>query len=110
MFGNLGKMMKAASEMKARLPEIQAKIEASEHVGQSGGSVVTVTVNGKGTLKSVKIKPGVLQGDDDREMFEDLILAATQAAQQKAADAAADMMQQFAEDLGLPPGYQDMLG
>jgi len=108
MLGNLGKMMKLAVEVKSKLPEIQAKMEAAEYTASAGGGAVTATVNGKGAITGVKISPEAV-ADGDAAMLEDLVKAAVSAAQDKAAQAAAAEMQAFAEEMGVPPGLQDML-
>jgi len=108
MFGNIGKMMKAASAMKTKLPEMQAQIEATRHTADAGGGVVSATVSGKGQIVDVKISPEAVTGGDCA-MLEDLVQAAVAAAQDKAAIAATEAMAKLAEDLGLPPGMEEMI-
>ena len=61
------------------------------------------TATAKGELKSLDIDPSIFNGDD-KEVVEDLILAAIKDAQQKANDRAAEEMQKMTEGLGLPAG------
>jgi DNA-binding YbaB/EbfC family protein len=103
MFGNIGKMMKLASEMKTRLPEMKAKLESSQYTCDAGGGAVSATVNGKMMLTSLKIDPKVLT-DGDIGILEDLVKAAVSAAQTKAADAAAEAMKELTGGMELPPG------
>ena len=103
MFGNIGKMMKLASEMKTRLPEMKAKLESSLYTCQAGGQAVSATVNGKMMLTELKIDPKILE-DNDVEMLEDLVKAAVSAAQAKAAEAAAEAMKELTGGMELPPG------
>ncbi|SRR5690554_4557615 len=103
MFGNFGKMMKLASEMKTRLPEMKAKLESSLYTCQAGGGAVSATVNGKMMLTDLKMDPKVL-ADNDPEMIEDLVKAAVSAAQAQAADAAAEAMKELTGGMELPPG------
>ncbi len=108
MFGNLGKMMKMAQEMKSKLPEVQAQIEASQHTA-SAGDAVSATVNGRGALLDIKIDPKAV-AEGDAALLEDLVKAAVSAAQDKAVIHAAEIMKKLAADMGLPPGMENMLG
>ncbi len=101
-FGNIGKMMQLASEMKTRLPELQEKLERSEFTGQAGGGAVSATVSGKLQIISVKIDPQVV-ADGDVEMLEDLIKAAVSAAQGQAAQAAKEGMEEITGGMDLGP-------
>ncbi len=101
MFGDLGKMMKAAGEMKRRLPEVQAKIAASRHSADAGGGAVTATVSGKMELVDLRIAPKVI-AEGDAAMIEDLVKAAVAAAQAKAAAAAAEAMKELTGGMSLP--------
>jgi len=109
MFGNIGKMMKLASELKTRLPEMQEELAATEYTADAGGGAVSATVNGKMQLVDVKLTPDVL-ADGDAEMLGDLIKAAVSAAQEKAADATAEAMKELTGNMDLPSGIGDMLG
>ncbi len=108
MFGDFGKMLRLAGEMKRRLPEVQAKLAASEYSADAGGGAVTATVNGKLQLVGLRIAPQVL-ADGDATMLEDLLKAAISAAQAKAAAAAAEAMKELTGDLPMPPGMEGML-
>ncbi len=103
MFGNIGKMMKLASELKTKLPEMQAALAMREYTAVAGGGAVSATVNGKMQLVDVKIAPEVL-ADGDAEMLADLIKASVSSAQQKAAEAAAEAMKELTGGMDLPPG------
>ena len=107
MFGDLGKMMKMAGEMKRRLPEMQAKLAATEFSAEAGGGAVEATVNGKLLLTNVKINPTVLA--EGHEMVEDLVKAAVSAAQTKAANAAAEAMKEITGGMNLQ-GLDGLLG
>ena len=104
--GNLGKLMKMAGEMKRRMPEMQAKLAASEFSADAGGGVVRATVSGKLLLKDVRIDPALLADDAmDAGLLEDLIKAAVAAAQEKASTAAAEAMKEITGGMELPPGF-----
>jgi len=98
-------MMKKAQEMQARLQEAQQELERVEVQGVSGGGLVTVTMTGKGDLKSVAIDPSLLT-PSDKEMVEDLLIAAFGDAKAKAEREAAEKMQALTAGLPLPPGMK----
>jgi len=104
--GNLGKLMKLAGEMKRRMPEMQAKLAASEFSADAGGGVVTATVSGKLLIRDVKIDPKLLADAAlDAGILEDLIKAAVAAAQEKASTAAAEALKEITGGMELPPGF-----
>lgn len=103
MFGSLAKMMKIAGEMKTKMPELQAKLAASEFTAEAGGGAVRATVNGKGLLVDLKIDKSVLaDGDVDASMLEDLIKAAVSSAQTDAAKAAKEAMTELTGGIEIP--------
>ena len=98
---NLSQMMKQAQQMQARMQEMQAKLEATEVEGASGGGMIKVTLTGKGDLRRVSIDPSMM---DDREVLEDLIVAAHADAKQKVEAVMAEEMQKATGGLNLPGG------
>ena len=76
-------MMGKVKEMQAKMEQMQAEIAALEVQGTSGGGLVTVTLDGKGNLKSLKVDPSLFK-EDDVEILEDLIVAAHKDAKDKA--------------------------
>ena len=72
---NLGNLMKQAQEMQARMAEMQARLAEMTIDGASGGGLVTVTLNGKGEMKAIKVDPTLLDPAEP-EILEDLIVAA----------------------------------
>jgi DNA-binding YbaB/EbfC family protein len=98
-------MMKKAQAMQEKLQEAQEELGRLEVEGASGGGMVTVTLTAKGDVKAVKIDPSLLT-PDDREMVEDLIIAAFSDAKGKADRAAAEKMQALTVGLPLPPGMK----
>ncbi|WP_342640626.1 YbaB/EbfC family nucleoid-associated protein [Rhodoligotrophos ferricapiens] len=99
---NLGDMMKQMQEVQARMQEMQARLEDLDVVGTSGAGLVSVTLNGKGAMKGISIDQSLMS--DDREMLEDLIVAAHADARQKMETALAEEMKQLTGGLPLPPG------
>jgi DNA-binding YbaB/EbfC family protein len=98
-------MMKKAQEMQAKLADAQDELSRLEVEGQSGGGLVRIALTGKGEMKSIHLDPSLLT-PDDREMAEDLILAAFADAKGKADRAAAEKMQALTAGLPLPPGMK----
>jgi DNA-binding YbaB/EbfC family protein len=98
---NLTNMLKQAQQMQARMQEMQAKLESTQVEGAAGGGMVKVTLSGKGDLKRVSIDPSLM---DDREVLEDLIVAAHADAKQKVEAAMAEEMQKATAGLNLPGG------
>ncbi len=102
---NLGNMLKQAQQMQARMQEMQARLEAMEVQGQAGGGMVKVTLTGKGDLRRVSLDPSLVS-PDDREMLEDLIVAAHADAKQKVEAAMAEEMQKATAGMSLPAGIK----
>ena len=102
---NLSGLMKQASQMQAKMQELQTKLEAMEVEGSSGAGMVTVTLNGKSDLKRVKIDPK-LADPTEMETIEDLIVAAHADARRKLETAAAEEMQKLTGGMQLPPGMK----
>lgn len=111
MFGKLGEiggMMKQMGEMKARMKEMQEKVGTMRFEADAGAGAVKVVVNGRLELSDVKISPEAY-ASGDREMLEDLIKAATAAAQKKAAEGVRVEMQKVTGGMNLP-GLDSLLG
>ncbi|MBM3487483.1 MAG: YbaB/EbfC family nucleoid-associated protein [Alphaproteobacteria bacterium] len=102
---NLGQLMKQAQQMQAKMEEMQAKLAAIEMTGSAGGGMVSVTVNGKGEVRRVKIDPAIVDRNDV-EMLEDLLLAAFNDAKAKAEAHVATEMGKLTGGLNLPPGVK----
>jgi DNA-binding YbaB/EbfC family protein len=91
--------------VQAKLQEAQEELGRIEVEGQSGGGMVRLTLTAKGELKRVRIDPSLLT-PADKEMLEDLIIAAFADAKGKADRAAAEKMQSLTAGLPLPPGMK----
>jgi DNA-binding YbaB/EbfC family protein len=102
---NLSQMLKQAQEMQSKMADMQTALADLEVVGQSGGGFVTVTVNGKGELKRVKIDPK-LADPAEVEVLEDLIVAAAADAKSKADVQVQEQMAKLTGGLSLPPGFK----
>jgi DNA-binding YbaB/EbfC family protein len=98
-------MMKAASEMKGKMEAMQAELASLEVEGQAGGGLVKVRLSGKGEMKGVAIDPSLLR-EDEREVVEDLIVAAHNDAKGKAEQLMAQKMAEVTAGLPIPPGMK----
>lgn len=103
--GDLSKMMKAAQEMQGRMEEAQAALDRVTVEGRSGGGLVTATASAKGELRALSIDPSLFR-EQEREMVEDLVVAAVRDALDKAQERMAEEMRKATDGLGLPPGMK----
>lgn len=99
--GDMAKMMKSAQEMQTKMVQMQEDLANITVTGESGAGLVRATASAKGELKSLDIDPSIFNGDD-KEVVEDLILAAIKDAQSKAAEKAQEEMALLTESMGLP--------
>jgi DNA-binding YbaB/EbfC family protein len=95
------KILQQAQEMQGKMQKLQEELQAMTLTGTSGGGMVTVDVNGQGTIKRVKIDPSVVN-PADTEMLEDLIAVAVAEAQRKAQERQQEQMGAIAGGLNLP--------
>ena len=102
--GNIGNMMKQAQMLQANMQKAQAEIAAMEVVGESGGGMVKVTMNGKHEARRVQIDPAVPL--DDREMLEDLVAAAINDASQRVEKETQQRMASVMGGMNLPAGFK----
>ena len=103
--GDMAKMMKAAQDMQAKMAKMQDDLAAITVSGESGAGLVRATATAKGELTGLEIDPSIFNADD-KEVVEDLILAAVKDAQAKAAERHQTEMARLTEGLGLPPGVK----
>lgn len=101
---NLGQLMKQAQEMQAKMAEMQERLADLAIEGSAGAGMVSVTLNGKGEMKSIKVDPS-LMNPDEAEIVEDLIVAAHADAKAKSEQRMADEMKDLTGGLNLPPGF-----
>ena len=98
-------LMKKAQAVQAKMKDVQEELERLEVEGQSGGGMVKITLNGKGQMKAVALDPSLMV-PQDREMVEDLILAAHADARAKVDRLAEEKMQAVTAGLPMPPGMK----
>jgi len=99
--GDMSKMMKAAQEMQGKMAQLQEDMANLTVTGESGAGLVKATCTCKGELKGLDIDPSIFNSDD-KEVVEDLILAAIKDAQSKATEKAQEEMGKLTEGMGLP--------
>ena len=99
----LQQMLKQAQKIQTQLAQTQEKLGTVDVHGTSGGGLVTVTVNGRGEMRRVKIDPSLLTPEEG-EVLEDLIVAAYNDGKAKAEVMANDEMSKVTGGLALPPG------
>ena len=104
--GQQHKMLKQLQQIQARMTKVQEELGEKTVTGTAGGGMVTVVANGHQKVLEVRIKPEVVD-PADVEMLQDLMLAATNDALEKARELAAKELGAVTGGLGLPPG---MLG
>jgi DNA-binding YbaB/EbfC family protein len=102
---NLADIMKQVQSMQSRMSDMQSKLESLTQTGQSGGGLVKVVMNGKGVMQSLSIDPSLMK-EDEREILEDLIVAACADAKNKVEAIAAEEMKSVTGGLPLPPGMK----
>ena len=99
--GDMAKMMKSAQELQTKMGEMQEELHNITVTGEAGAGLVKATASAKGELKGLDIDPSIFNGDD-KEVVEDLILAAIKDAQGKASERAQEEMAKLTESMGLP--------
>ena len=102
---NIGKMMKQVNEMQGKMAEMQSRLGDVEVEGQSGGGLVVVKMNGKAEMKKITIDPKLMDASE-KEMLEDMIVAAANDAKAKAEAHVAGETEKMMGGLQLPPGVK----
>jgi nucleoid-associated protein EbfC len=98
-------LMKQATELKSKMEAMQAELERIEVDGTAGGGMVAVRLTAKGELKSVKLDPALMK-PEEKEIAEDLVVAAHADARRKAEALVQEKVQALTGGLPLPPGLK----
>ena len=98
-------LMKQAAQLQAKMEALQQELSKIEVEGTSGGGLVAVKLSAKNELKAVSIDPSLLK-PEEKEILEDLLVAAHADARHKAEVLLQDKMQQLTGGLPLPPGLK----
>jgi DNA-binding YbaB/EbfC family protein len=102
---NIQKMMKQAQEMQNKIGEMQAELETRETEGTAGGGMVKVTLNGKGNMLKLSIDDSLVD-KDEKDVLEDLIIAAFNDAKAKVEETFNEEMGKVAGGMGLPKDFK----
>jgi hypothetical protein len=98
-------LMKQATQLQSKMQELQAELETIEVEGTAGGGMVTVKLTAKGELKGTRIDDSLLK-PEEKEVLEDLLIAAHADARRKAEAVMQDKMKALTGGLPLPPGLK----
>jgi nucleoid-associated protein EbfC len=98
-------LMKQASQLQSKMQALQAELDEIVVDGAAGGGLVTVRMTAKGDVKGVSIDPSLLK-PEEKEIVEDLIVAAHAEARRKAEATMQDKMKDLTGGLPLPPGLK----
>ena len=96
-------LMKQAAQLQSKMQALQAELDTITVEGSAGGGMVTVTITAKGDLKAVKIDDSLIK-PGDKEILEDLLIAAHADARRKAEAVLQEKMKAVTGVLPLPPG------
>ncbi len=101
MMGMMGKI----KELQANMERMQAELETLEVTGTAGGGLVTVVMTAKGAMKKVSIDTSLMKADE-KEIVEDLIVAASADARTKSEKLVEEKAKALTGGLPLPPGMK----
>lgn len=104
-FGDMAKMMKAAQDMQEKMARLQEDLGNTVVIGESGAGLVKARCTAKGDVTGLDIDPSILV-PSEKEVIEDLIIAAIRDAQIKAAQRGEQEMRRLTEGLGLPADFK----
>jgi nucleoid-associated protein EbfC len=104
MKGGIGQLMQQAQKMQADMKKAQEEMGQLSVTGESGGGMVRITMNGRHEVKALEIDDSLV--GDDKEMLEDLLVAAFNDAQRKVEQTIQEKFAGLAGGLNLPPGMK----
>ena len=102
--GGMGNLMKQAQKMQEQMQKAQAELAEAEVTGESGAGLVKVTRNGRHDVKRVELDDSIMS--EDKELLEDLLAAAVNAAVRKIEQNNQEQMSKMTAGMGLPPGMK----
>lgn len=98
-------LMRQAQEVQKKMQRIQEELASNEYEGKAGGDMVKITINGAGTTQKVIIDPSLIN-KDEKEILEDLLVAAFNDAKKKSDDGSAESIRAATNGMPLPPGFK----
>ena len=102
---NFNDIMEKAQKMQKKMQEIQESLASLEVEGTAGGGMVKIVMNCKNEVKKIELDPSIIK-QEEKQMMEDLIVAALNDAKTKAEEKSKEEMAKLTGDLGLPPGMK----
>lgn len=102
---NFNQFLKQAQTMQKKMQELQEQMSNTEYVGKAGGELVNVIVTGRGEIRKIEIDSSLLKAEE-KEILEDLIIAAFNDAKQKVDHDSEQNMTGAFGNIGLPPGLK----
>jgi len=102
---NINQLMKQTEAMQKKMMQMQEEFASKEFEGKAGGGVVTVVLNGKSEALRVKIDPSIIN-KDDKEILEDLMIAAFNDAKKKVEENSESNMMGMFNNMGLPSNFK----
>lgn len=98
-------LMRQAQEMQQKMQKIQEGLANQDYEGSAGGGMVTVVISGAGTAKKITIDPSLLNVDE-KDILEDLLIAAFNDAKKKSDDSSNDSIRSATNGMPLPAGFK----
>lgn len=98
-------LMRQAQDVQKKMQKIQEELANTEFQGSSGGGMVAVTVTGSGLVNKVFVDPSLIN-KDEKEILEDLLVAAFNDAKKKSDDGSSDSIRAATSGMPLPPGFK----
>lgn len=102
---NIDQFLKQAQSMQKKMQEMQEQMAGKEYAGVSGGGLVTVELRGNNTMKGIKIDQSLFK-PEEKEMLEDLIVAAFNDAKEKIEQESQSSLSSAFGDIPMPPGFK----
>lgn len=102
---NFNQLLKQAGQMQQKMQEAQEKMQNKEFMGVSGGGLVQVILSGKSEIRQLKIDDSLIK-IDEKDILEDLIIAAFNDAKNKLDQESQDMMSSSFGNIPMPPGFK----
>ncbi len=98
-------LMRQAQDMQKKMQKIQEDLANQEFEGSSAGGMIKILITGAGLTKRIFIDPSLIN-KDEKDILEDLLIAAFNDAKKKADDGSSDTMRSATSGLQLPPGFK----
>lgn len=104
--GDMGKLVQQAQQMQAKMAEAQERLKTIEAEGSAGAGMVSARATAEGEVRKLTVDPSLLSGAEEKEVLEDLIVAAVNDAIRKAREEGQAEMVKITEGMGLPGGMK----